>query len=69
MKTYLKRSTAFLILNPKVHTPPNKNMIRPPSLATSILVRVSIAVKRHYDCDNSYKEKKIYLGLAYSFRG
>jgi hypothetical protein len=31
-----------------------------------VLVRVSIAVKRHHDHGNSYKET---LGLAYSFRG
>jgi hypothetical protein len=32
-----------------------------------MLVRVSIAVKRQHDQDNSYKGKQ--LGLAYSFRG
>ena len=34
----------------------------------SVLVRVSIAVKRHHDQGNSYKDN-IELGLAYSFSG
>ena len=33
-----------------------------------VLVRVSIAVKRHQDPGNSYKGKHL-IGLAYRFRG
>ena len=33
-----------------------------------VIVRVSIAVKRHHDHNNSYKGKPL-IGVAYSFRG
>lgn len=42
--------------------------IEPLIPVVSVLVRVSIFVKKHHDYNNSYKETIIYLGLAYSFR-
>jgi hypothetical protein len=44
-----------------MHIPPNKNMVKPITaipqslVPTSILIMVSIAVKRHHDQGNSYK--------------
>ena len=39
------------------------------SFCRYVLVRVSIAVKRHCDHSNSYKGKHLTEGTAYSFSG
>ena len=62
IKQHLKHSTAFLIHNLKVHIPSNKSIVRPITtilqvlVPTYVLVRVSIAVKKHDDHGDSYKE-------------
>jgi hypothetical protein len=59
MKLYLKHLTAFVIQSPKVHTPLIKSIpitsVPQYLVATSVLVRVSIAVERHHNHGNSYK--------------
>ena len=58
---HLKHSTAFQ--SPKSHIPLNKSMVRPITaiaqslVPTSLLVRVSTAVKRHHNQGSSYKEQ------------
>lgn len=55
----------------KIQIPPNKIMVRRITavhqslIPTSVLVRVSVAVKRHHDHSNSYKGK-LLIGVAYS---
>ena len=73
VKPCLKYFTTFLIKSPQTYIPPNKIMIKTITttlqspMPTSVLVIVSIVVKRHHDHSKSHKEAT-ELGLAYSFR-
>ena len=69
----LKNPTTLLTQSTKVHITPNKNILRfIPALLwslvrTSVLVKLSIVVKRYHDHDNSIK--KTFNGVAYNFSG
>lgn len=65
IKQYLKHSTAFVILSPKVHITPNTYMVRPVTAIfqsivwNSALVGVFISVKREHNYSNSFEEKHV----------
>jgi hypothetical protein len=67
IKLHSKLYTVF-----QIHIPPNKNIFRPIKtipqslVPTSVLLRVSTAVKWHHDQGNSYKGKHL-MGAGLEF--